>query len=97
MKTAFITDGFLFIRTGAGRYDINKSFRIDGIIELIEEVGVNGGHIGWQLKAEPIHVEYGYDFGRKHRNTMEEIKELIEDGKIKAKYTVLGNRPTKCY
>lgn len=98
-----VHDGLLSIYTGSGYYDLNETYDATKIFELVQEVGVRGGHIGWQLKSksnkyESIGQDYEtFDFGRKYCHVMEEVKKLIKSGKINAKITVLKDRPTKCY
>jgi len=93
-------DDILIIKTGDGYYDINTTFEANKIFELIEEEGVRGGHIGWKLKMKSDRFACGYvtfDFGRKYYGIMEEVKELIQSGKLKAKINILKDMPTKCY
>lgn len=82
------------ISSGDGYYDVNCSFPIEELLEIVEEVGVKGGHIGWQLKFE---TKPSYDFGRKYHYIMKELLEYVKDNDLEVKHTVLNDVPTKCY
>jgi len=86
----------LYMTTGTGYYDLNKTLKVSEITTLIEEVGVRGGHVGWRLMTKDDQ-EYGHDFGRGCRPVMEEVKNLIESGEINAKIVIEKDKPQKCY
>lgn len=82
------------LSSGSGYYDVNYSFPIEELEEIIEEVGVRGGHIGWQIKLKTMN---GYDFGRNHHGILSELLDYVKKEKLKVKHTILKDRPTKCY
>lgn len=101
-ETVNIKDGILIIKEGDGYYDTRASFEVDKLIRLVEFVGVKGGHVGWELRYMDLDrngewFENGWDFGRKVRGIMEEVKKLINSGELKIEYEMRLDEPTRCY
>lgn len=102
MEKVKIKDNILIIKEGDGYYDVRTSFEIDKLIAMVEEVGVKGGHIGWRfiykdLGRDGEWFENEYEFGRKVRDIMEEIKGMIDEGRLNIEYRVELDVPTRCF
>lgn len=90
----------LYIHEGDGYYDTRVTFHSDSIINLNEEKGVRGGHVGWQLTYIVKGSKKEHDLGRKLPWAMEIVKDLIikfPDLFPKASITLEENKAQKCY
>lgn len=100
-----IKNEIMTIFEGGGYYDLKARFDVNNLRELVEEIGVKGGHIGFKIKyfnplADYCNTEQelsSYDFGRKQRWAMDLLKELMEKKIIKMKLIQEFDKPTKCY
>jgi hypothetical protein len=98
MNYANIENGVLILSSGSDYYDTNHRIPVSDVIGLCEEVGVRGGHVGWGIKVKDNNAPFRtISMGRKERMMMDEVKDLIESGAIKADIETIHNQPQKGY